>query len=153
MLCLTFARAKLYLYRPLLYLTADTSDAPECSDHFSSTCSPFYLTAYTRTSQQIIALCEDMCRRGLLTGPNWMCVHILLSAALTLFHVIVTTRRPDVEESLLKSFATGRKLLGFLAKRSFQARRCKITLMVRLYFTKGPPGISSSGVANNLGRL
>ena len=67
---------------------------------------------------------------GLLNGVDWTITRMLISSILTLLYVILMSQSTYEADILFKSWATGWKLLNYIAKRSFHGRRCKTTLTV-----------------------
>ncbi len=126
MLCITYAHIKLCLYRPFLHCILETTDPPDLNGKGSSSCA----AACIKASQTIVALCEDMFKRGFLAGTDWPVVRLLTSCLMTLLYVIIVSRKPHEANSLCESFATGRRILTHLAKRSFPGQRSKIFLAV-----------------------
>lgn len=130
-LCISYAHVHLYLYRPFLqHAIKAPKQKSSPSEDFSS-----YANACIQASQHIVALCEDLCKRGLLTGGNWFVLRMLFSSVLTLFYVILVSRNLYETESLFKSLATGRKILNHLSKQSYPGNRCRVMLKVRKYHT------------------
>ena len=127
MLCITFAHIQLCLYRPFLHCILENADPPNLSARGSSSCA----AACIQASQTIVALCEDMFKRGFLGGMDWPVPRLLTSCLMTLLYVIIVSRKPREADSLCESFATGRRILTHLAKRSFTAQRSKIFIAVR----------------------
>ena len=127
MLCITYAHIQLCLYRPFLHCILETTDPPSLSDKGSSSCA----AACIEASQTIVALCEDMFKRGLLAGTDWPVMRLLTSCLMTLLYVIILSRRPHEADSLCESFTTGRRILTHIAKKSFPGQRSKIFLAVR----------------------
>lgn len=133
MLCISYAHVHLYLYRPSLhYAIRPLRQQPFPDDHLT------YAILCIQASQNIVALCEDMCKRSLLTGGNWPVIRMLCSSILTLFSIIIVSRGSYEPESMFKSLATGRKVLNHLAKESFPSNRCRVMLVVRAksYFSR-----------------
>jgi hypothetical protein len=97
-----------------------------------------YAIACIQASQNIVLLCEDMCKRDLLCGGNWPAMRMLCSSVVTLFYTILASRGSFQPESLFKSLATGRKLLDKLAKQSYPASRFKFILVVSANPTSVP---------------
>lgn len=126
MLCISYAYVHLYLYRPSLqYTLRNPEQSPfACED---SSC---YAIACVQASQNIVLLCEDMYKRGLLRGGNWPAIRMLCSAIVTLFYIIIASRGSYQPDSLFKSLAIGMKLLDQLAKQSYPASRFKVILVV-----------------------
>ena len=132
MLCISYAHVHLYLYRPALYYAIRPLKPRLLLDDLSS-----YATLCIQASQNIVALCKDMCKRGLLNGGNWPAIRMLCSSILILFYIILVSRGSYEPEPMFKSLATGRKVLNHLAKESFPSNRCRVMLVVRVksYFS------------------
>ncbi|KAL7941936.1 fungal-specific transcription factor domain-containing protein [Trichoderma barbatum] len=84
-----------------------------------------YASACIQACQNIIELCEDICRWGLLTEASWPAIRILTSCMLTLLYITIMHKNPHEDDMLFKALATGRKILHIMEKRSLQARRSK----------------------------
>lgn len=127
MLCISYSHIQLCLYRPFLhYVIGNSRQSRSPKEGFSS-----YATACIQASQNIIALCEDMYKRGLLAGANWHVTRMLFSCLLTLLYIILSSKGSYEADALFKGLATGRKILNHLAKRSPPGNRCKVLLAVR----------------------
>ncbi|UKZ78162.1 hypothetical protein TrVFT333_005897 [Trichoderma virens FT-333] len=121
-LALTYSYVQLRLYRPFLHYDIETIEQTKL--RLSTGLSPC-ASACIQACQNIIELCEDMCRWGFLTEASWPAIRILTSCMLTLLYITIMHQDPHEEVVLLKSLATGRKLLNIMEKRSYQARRSK----------------------------
>ncbi|PTB47739.1 hypothetical protein M431DRAFT_101623 [Trichoderma harzianum CBS 226.95] len=127
MLYLTYAHTQLCLYRPFLHYVSSHALGPVCSVSSAFSCAIACIDA----AQNIVALCLDMFKHGLLAGPNWIAIHILFSSMSCLLYSILMSRATYQAEMIFKDISKSRKILNFLAKTSFHARRAKITFMVR----------------------
>lgn len=125
---MTYSYIQLRLYRPFLHYDIEASGQSKQQD--STGFSPC-ASACIQVCQNIIALCEDMCRRGLLTEASWPTIRILTSCMLTLLYITIMYQDPHDEDTLFKALAIGRKLLDILEKRSIQGRRSKTIFKVR----------------------
>ncbi|KAF3055344.1 Activator of stress protein [Trichoderma lentiforme] len=126
MLYLTYAHTQLCLYRPFLHYMSSISLQSECSVSSAPLCAIACIDA----AQNIVALCLDMFKHGLLAGPNWIAIHILFSSMSCLLYSILMSRATYHAEMIFKDISKSRKILNFLAKTSFHARRAKITFTV-----------------------
>ncbi|EHK20961.1 uncharacterized protein TRIVIDRAFT_51089, partial [Trichoderma virens Gv29-8] len=127
-LALTYSYVQLRLYRPFLHYDIETIEQTKL--RLSTGLSPC-ASACIQACQNIIELCEDMCRWGFLTEASWPAIRILTSCMLTLLYITIMHQDPHEEVVLLKSLATGRKLLNIMEKRSYQARRSKTIFKAR----------------------
>ncbi|KAL3462506.1 fungal-specific transcription factor domain-containing protein [Aspergillus heterothallicus] len=130
-LCILYAHAQLYIYRPFLrQFMLHTVNL----DQSESTNSKWLATVCIQACENIIVLCEDMYKRGLLRGGNWLITRALFSSTLTLFYVILTSRdtAPLQTQSICTRFALGRKISDSLAKRSGLAHRWKVIMTVMI---------------------
>ncbi|KAL7905830.1 fungal-specific transcription factor domain-containing protein [Trichoderma velutinum] len=119
-LALTYSYIQLRLYRPFLHYDIETTGYTKTQHNISfSPCT----SACIQACQNIIELCEDMCRWGLLTEASWPAIRFLTSCMLTLLYITIMHQDPYEEDTLFKSLATGRKLLHIMEKRSYQSRR------------------------------
>ncbi|KAL6695329.1 fungal-specific transcription factor domain-containing protein [Trichoderma pleuroticola] len=119
-LALTYSYIQLRLYRPFLHYDIETADYTKTRHNLSvSPCA----SACIQACHNIIGLCEDMCRWGLLTEASWPAIRFLTSCMLTLLYITIMHQDSYEEDTLFKSLATGRKLLHIMEKRSYQSRR------------------------------
>lgn len=127
-LCILYAHAQLYIYRPFLRQSIGSVDQPD------STSSRWLATICIQACENIIILCEDMLKRGLLGGGNWFTTRALFSSTLTLFYVALSSRDPGLLQtrSICTRLALGRKISDRLAKRSGLAHRWKVMMTVCL---------------------
>lgn len=104
-------------------------------DQADSTNSRWLATICIQACENIIILCEDMYKRGLLAGGNWLTTRALFSSTLTLFYVALSSRDPGLLQtrSICTRLALGRKVSDSLAKRSGLAHRWKVMMTVRCF--------------------
>ncbi|KAL6875984.1 fungal-specific transcription factor domain-containing protein [Trichoderma longibrachiatum] len=119
-LALTHSYINLRLYRPFLHYDIEKSSVTQSGK--SSGRSPFS-SACIQACQNIIDLCQDICRWGLMTEATWPTIRTLTSCMLTLFYIAIMHQDPDEEDVIYKAMTMGRKLLLIMEKRSHQARR------------------------------
>ncbi|KAJ5833216.1 transcriptional regulator family: Fungal Specific TF [Penicillium riverlandense] len=128
-LALSYAYVQLYLSRPFLHyaIRRDRRRFPSGNGSPSA-------TASIQASEVILALSEDMYRRGLLNGDLWPVTRIIFSAILTiLYYLVACPESCEAEyeaEYLFGSLVTGRKLLDHLAKLSFTVNRSKNIFLI-----------------------
>lgn len=128
MLALTYSYIHLRLYRPFLHYDIETCE--QTKPRRSTVLSPC-ASACVQACRNIIELCEDTCRWGLLTEASWPTIRILTSCMLTILYITLMHQDPYEEDMLFKAFATGRKILHIMEKRSHQARRSKTIFKAR----------------------
>lgn len=87
-------------------------------------------TICIQACENIIMLCDDMYRRGLLSGGNWLVSRALFSSTLTLFYVVLTFSDTPQTRSISRCFALGRKVSDRLAKRSVPGHRWNVMMTV-----------------------
>ncbi|KAL6862090.1 fungal-specific transcription factor domain-containing protein [Trichoderma novae-zelandiae] len=121
-LALTHSYINLRLYRPFLHYDIETSD--QTKHRRSRGLSPC-ASACIQACQNIIDLCQDLCRWGLMTEANWPTIRILTSCMLTLLYIAIMRQDPDEDDMLYRALTTGRKILHIMEKRSHQARRSR----------------------------
>lgn len=126
-LCIVLAHAQLYLYRPFLQYFTNSSENASSSEHLDL---PLLATLCIQACENVIMLCEDMYRRGLLVGGNWLVSRALLSSTHTLFYVILTTSQTGPARSIARCLALGRKVSDRLAERNSPASRWKVMMTV-----------------------
>ncbi|KAL6832233.1 fungal-specific transcription factor domain-containing protein [Trichoderma camerunense] len=115
-LALTYSYIQLRLYRPFLHYDIETADYTKTRHSISvSPCA----SACIQACHNIIELCEDMCRWGLLTEASWPAIRFLTSCMLTLLYITIMHQDSYEEDTLFESLATGRKLLHIMEKRSY----------------------------------
>ncbi|PTB61881.1 hypothetical protein BBK36DRAFT_1130788 [Trichoderma citrinoviride] len=116
-LAMTHSYINLRLYRPFLHYDVDQTKRQKNSGR--SPC----VSACIQACQNIIDLCQDVCRWGLMTEAAWPTIRTLTSCMLTLFYIAIMHQDPDEEDVVYRTLTTGRKLLHIMEKRSHQARR------------------------------
>ena len=114
---MTHSYINLRLYRPFLHYDVDQTKRQKNSGR--SPC----VSACIQACQNIIDLCQDVCRWGLMTEAAWPTIRTLTSCMLTLFYIAIMHQDPDEEDVVYRTLTTGRKLLHIMEKRSHQARR------------------------------
>jgi hypothetical protein len=119
-LALTHSYINLRLYRPFLHYDIETSSQTKRQQ--SSRRSPF-ASACIQACQNIIDLCQDICRWGLMIEASWPTIRTLTSSLLTLYYLAIMHQDPEEEDLIYRALTTGRKLLQVMEKRSHQARR------------------------------
>ncbi|TFB01739.1 Activator of stress protein [Trichoderma ghanense] len=117
--------------RPFLHYDIETSNSTQGQK--STGRSPF-ASACIQACQNIIDLCQDICRWGLMTEAVWPTIRTLTSCMLTLYYIAIMHQDPDEEDMIYKALSTGRKLLQVMEKRSHQARRNIITSSLSIKF-------------------
>ncbi|KAL5048682.1 hypothetical protein BDW71DRAFT_16674 [Aspergillus fruticulosus] len=130
-LCILYAHTQLYIYRPFLrqfMMRTGGLDQPDSSS------SRWLATICIQACENIIVLCEDMYKRGLLGGGNWFTTRALFSSTLTLFYVVLMSRDSALLQtrSICTRLALGRKVSDSLAKRSGLAHRWKVMMTVMI---------------------
>ena len=126
-LCIALAHAQLYLYRPFLQYFTNSAENSSSSGHLDL---PLLATLCIQACENVIMLCEDMYKRGLLVGGNWLVSRALLSSTHTLFYVILTTSQTGPARSIARCLALGRKVSDRLAERNSPASRWKVMMTV-----------------------
>ncbi|KAL7952587.1 fungal-specific transcription factor domain-containing protein [Trichoderma compactum] len=126
-LALTYSYVQLRLYRPFLHCDIETADYTKTGHHISlSPCA----SACIQACHNIIELCQDMCRWGLLTEASWPAIRFLTSCMLTLLYITIMHQDSYEKDTLFKSLVMGRKLLHNMEKRSSQSRRSNTILKI-----------------------
>ncbi|KAF9887545.1 hypothetical protein FE257_010123 [Aspergillus nanangensis] len=128
-LCISYAHAQLYLYRPFLrhfMMSAGDSNPPDKLN-------PSWLaTICIQACENIIMLCDDMYRQGLLGGGNWLVSRALFSSTLTLFYVMLTSNDTHQTRAISRCLALGRKVGDRLSKRSVPGQRWKVMITIMI---------------------
>ncbi|KAL7928925.1 fungal-specific transcription factor domain-containing protein [Trichoderma chlorosporum] len=126
-LALTYSYIQLRLYRPFLHYDIEVTEQVKRGHSARlSACG----SACIQACRNIIELCEDMCKWGLLTEASWPSIRILSSCLLTLLYMTVMRQDPQDEDALFKSLATGTKLLNIMERRSYQAQRSRTIIKI-----------------------
>ncbi|KAE8333702.1 hypothetical protein BDV39DRAFT_211817 [Aspergillus sergii] len=128
-LCMSYAHAQIYLYRPFLhYLVTSSTGEIRSADGF-----PSYASACVDASRNIIRLAQDMCHRGLFHGVHWDISNMILAASLTMLYIILARKGSSVEEMALAELRTARDLMTLLEPYTTLAKR--ISIAVKLLTT------------------
>ncbi|KAE8356916.1 hypothetical protein BDV28DRAFT_154236 [Aspergillus coremiiformis] len=123
-LCMSYAHAQIYLYRPFLhYLVSSPTDGIWASDGF-----PEYASACVDASRNIIRLAQDMHNRGLFRGVQWDISNMILASSLTMLYIILSRKGSPVEEMALTELRTAQNLITLLEPYSMLARRTSIAV-------------------------
>ena len=115
------------LYRPFLHYVSQKACAGKTVDERSYACA----AAVVSVSRNIVHICNEMKKRGLLIGAYWFTMYTTFFAILSLvFFVLENPNKPGSQEILADANA-GKKALMGLARRSQAADRCSTALKVR----------------------
>ncbi|KAJ5118392.1 hypothetical protein N7448_010101 [Penicillium atrosanguineum] len=128
-LCITYAQAQIYLYRPFLQHLMTCAGDPNLPENTNA---KWLATICIQACENIIMLCDDMYRRGLLSGGNWLVSRALFNSTLTLFYVVLTFSDTLQTRSILRCLALGRKVADRIAKRSVPGHRWKVMMKVMI---------------------
>jgi hypothetical protein len=127
LLRLAYAHVQMMLYRPFLHYVSQKSCAGKTVDERSYACA----AAGVSVSRNIVHICSEMKRRGLLIGAYWFTMYTTFFAILSLvFFVLENPDEPGSQE-ILADANDGKEALKGLAKRSQAADRCSMALIVR----------------------
>ena len=127
LLRLAYAHVQMMLYRPFLHYVSQKSCAGKTVDERSYACA----AAGVSVSRNIVHICSEMKRRGLLIGAYWFTMYTTFFAILSLvFFVLENPDKPGSQE-ILADANDGKEALQGLAKRSQAADRCSTALIVR----------------------
>ncbi|OGM51168.1 hypothetical protein ABOM_000391 [Aspergillus bombycis] len=128
-LCMSYAHAQIYLYRPFLhYLGTYSTDEVGSADGF-----PAYASACVDASRNIIRLAQDMYHKGLFRGVHWDISNMILASSLTMLYIVLARKGSSVEEMALTELRTARDLMTLLEPYSTLAKRTSFA--VRLLTT------------------
>ncbi|KAE8383110.1 hypothetical protein BDV26DRAFT_277566 [Aspergillus bertholletiae] len=123
-LCMSYAHAQIYLYRPFLhYLVVSPTNEVESGDGF-----PAYASACVNASRNIIRLAQDMYHRGLFRGVHWDISNMILASSLTMLYIILARKGSSVEEMALAELRTARDLMTLLEPYTTLAKRTSIAV-------------------------
>ena len=115
------------LYRPFLHYVSQKSCAGKTVDDRSYACA----AAGVSVSRNIVHICSEMKRRGLLIGAYWFTMYTTFFAILSLvFFVLENPDKPGSQE-ILADANDGKEALMGLAQKSQAADRCSTALTVR----------------------
>ena len=115
------------LYRPFLHYVSQKACAGKTIDDRSYACA----AAGVSVSRNIVHICSEMKKRGLLIGAYWFTMYTTFFAILSLvFFVLENPDKPGSQE-ILADANDGKEALMGLAKRSQAADRCSTALIVR----------------------
>ncbi|KAE8147185.1 fungal-specific transcription factor domain-containing protein [Aspergillus avenaceus] len=118
-LCMSYAHAQIYLYRPFLhYLTTSTSAQAGAQDHF-----PTYASKCVDASCTIIRLAQDMYHRGLFPGVQWDIANVILAASLTMLYMALAKKGPSIQQMALTELNAAREIMILLEPYSKLAKR------------------------------
>lgn len=125
-LALTFSRMQVCLYRPLMHHFLETRGSIDNREEAS-----LYAVSCIRASQNVVSLCEDMNRRRLLNGADYVSMRTLVSQLCTILYVIIVTQGSYDADVLFHKWAVGRKVLDIASKRGgFYGHRTRTLLSV-----------------------
>ena len=123
------------LYRPFLHYISQKASAGKALDERSYACG----AAGISVSRNIIHICSEMKRRGLLVGAYWFTMYTTFFAILSLvFFVLENPDKPESPEILAEA-NDGKDTLKGLAKRSQAADRCSSVLLVSIFLAPNSP--------------
>lgn len=130
-LCMSYAHAQIYLYRPFLhYLVTSSTGEIRSADGF-----PSYASACVDASRNIIRLAQDMYHRGLFHGVHWDISNMILAASLTMLYIILARKGSSVEDMALAELRTARDLMTLLEPYTTLAKRISIAVKVCIAIT------------------
>ncbi|KAL3451448.1 hypothetical protein BJX65DRAFT_321346 [Aspergillus insuetus] len=125
-LLMTYCHVQMYLYRPFLhYLSGTPSKCSGSQEHFQK-----YALSCIEASRNIINMAEDMNRKRLLFGAEWRIAHMILTAALSLLYVPLSSRSSVLASSVLADLETAKVLLSDLRPYCIRAQRGYLVLTV-----------------------
>jgi hypothetical protein len=127
------------LYRPFLHYVSQKSCAGKTIDERSYAAA----AAGVSVSRNIVHICSEMKRRGLLIGAYWFTMYTTFFAILSLVFFVLENPDKQGSQEILADANDGKETLMGLAKRSQAADRCSTVLIVRLLYSL------SADVANN----
>ncbi|KAA8647855.1 fungal specific transcription factor domain-containing protein [Aspergillus tanneri] len=123
-LCMSYAHAQIYLYRPFLhYLTAS-------SDGGSEGGFPAYASACVDASHLILRLAQDMHREGLLCSVQWDISNLILASSLTMLYLILGRKGAKFEDLAVAQLGTARHIMRLLEPYSMLGRRLGFALKI-----------------------
>ncbi|GAB1199409.1 hypothetical protein APSETT444_008757 [Aspergillus pseudonomiae] len=143
-LCMSYAHAQIYLYRPFLhYLGAYSTDEVGPTDGF-----PAYASACVDASRNIIRLAQDMYHKGLFRGVHWDISNMILASSLTMLYIVLARKGSSVEEMALAELRTARDLMTLLEPYSTLAKRTSfaVKLLTTAILPAGTSGLSPQNV-------
>ncbi|KAE8136101.1 hypothetical protein BDV38DRAFT_272373 [Aspergillus pseudotamarii] len=143
-LCMSYAHAQIYLYRPFLhYLVTSPTGEIRSADGF-----PAYASACVDASRNIIRLAQDMYHRGLFRGVHWDISNMILASSLTMLYIILARKGSSVEEIALAELRTARDLMTLLEPYTTLAKRTSIAvkLLTTAILPTGTSDLSSQNV-------
>lgn len=124
---MSYSHVQLLLYRPFLQhftkRAGNHNNAESLDLHWLA-------EICIQACENVVMLCEDMFKRGLLNGANWIVSRALFSSSLTLFYAVLATRGTHQMQSFCKCLAMARKISDRLSMRSIPAHRWKVMLTV-----------------------
>lgn len=123
---LAYAFAQVLLYRPFLHFVANEKRSKQI-DQRAYTCA----ASYVNVARNIIHLCSQMKRDGLLNGAFWFIMYTTFFSILSLVYFAAENPENATTEAIMKDALEGKEVLASLAKRSMAADRCTATLDVR----------------------
>ncbi|KAE8417530.1 hypothetical protein BDV36DRAFT_309434 [Aspergillus pseudocaelatus] len=147
-LCMSYAHAQIYLYRPFLhYLVTSSTGEIRSADGF-----PAYASTCVDASRNIIRLAQDMYHRGLFRGVHWDISNMILASSLTMLYIILARKGSSVEEMALAELRTARDLMTLLEPYTTLAKRTSIAvkLLTTAILPTGTSDLSSVHVVPSL---
>lgn len=118
------------LYRPFLHYVSQKSCAGKTIDERSYAAA----AAGVSVSRNIVHICTEMKRRGLLIGAYWFTMYTTFFAILSLVYFVLENPDKQGSQQILVDANDGKDALMGLAKRSQAADRCSTALIVRLLY-------------------
>ena len=126
LLRLAYAHVQMMLYRPFLHYVSNKSGRNKTIDERSYACA----AACVSVSRNVVHICTEMKKRGLLIGAYWFTMYTTFFSILSLvFFVLENPDKPGSQE-ILADANDGKDTLNGLAQRSQAADRCSVVLRV-----------------------
>jgi hypothetical protein len=113
------------MYRPLIHYVAQSCQVGK-ADKRSFACA----AACVSVARNIVHITSEMKRRGLLLGAYWFVMYTTFFAIVSLVYFVLENPNSPTGKDILKDALEGRDTLASLAKRSFAADRCTMSLAV-----------------------
>ncbi|KAG0646975.1 Activator of stress 1 [Hyphodiscus hymeniophilus] len=124
LLRLAYAHVQMLLYRPFLHYVSQKSCAGKTVDERSYACA----AAGVSVSRNVVHICSEMKRRGLLIGAYWFTMYTTFFAVLSLVYFVLENPDKAGSQEILADASAGKEALAGLAKRSQAADRCSVAL-------------------------
>lgn len=132
LLRMAYAHVQMMLYRPFLHYVSHRLNANKNIDERSYACA----AACVSVSRNIVHICAELQKQGLLVGAYWFTMYTTFFAILSLVFFVLENPDKQGTQEILSDAMAGKEALKGLAQRSMAADRCSIALEVGLKRTE-----------------